>query len=178
MLGVAAAFGSPIGGVLFSLEEGASFWSTRLTWRCFFCAMTTMFTLYIIKTANSLFGHSDNAAMFSFGEFFSLQGDTSNYSVWELALFILIGCMGGLVGACFNSTNSSVFNWRSINVTSNSSKLMEALAIVSAMTLICFFLPVLWNRFSYLNNFATENFGVLFTSHTLRYTTSHFCRMI
>ena len=74
-------FNSSTIGVLFSLEEGASYWSTKLTWRSFFCGMVTVFTLMVLNTAKQMFGHSDNTAMFSFGEFFSLEQEKSNFSV-------------------------------------------------------------------------------------------------
>jgi chloride channel 7 len=135
-----------VGGVLFSLEEGASFWSTKLTWRCFFCAMMTIFTLYMLNTATSFFGHSDSAAMFSFGEFFSLQGEQSNYSVWELFLFLLIGCMGGLLGAVFNSCVFKIFKWREEYAATGPKKFFQVIVIVTLMSAISFILPYLWQK--------------------------------
>ncbi|THH01086.1 hypothetical protein EW026_g1533 [Hermanssonia centrifuga] len=43
--GVAVAFGSPIGGVLFSIEEMTSNFSIKTMWRSFFCALVATVTL-------------------------------------------------------------------------------------------------------------------------------------
>jgi chloride channel 7 len=145
--GVSSAFGAPIGGVLFSLEEGASYWSTKLTWRAFFCSMITLGTLFAIKNVDAAWGQLDIEKLFSFGEFNSLTGEASNFSIWELILFIIIGCIGGLIGACFNAANEHLTIWRMKNV--NSSKFRKATEVALAsilVSMISFFMPLLWNR--------------------------------
>lgn len=45
--GVAVAFGSPIGGVLFSIEEMSYTFNIKTMWRSFFCALVATFTLSV-----------------------------------------------------------------------------------------------------------------------------------
>lgn len=42
--GISSAFGSPVGGLLFAMEEVSSFWNMKLGWQTFFCTMTSAFT--------------------------------------------------------------------------------------------------------------------------------------
>ena len=97
--GVCTAFSAPIGGILFALEEGTSYWSPSLTWRTFFCSMVALTSLYMLNTIGSALGKVGFSKLFSFGNFvFDISGETSYY-VYELFLFIAIGAIGGLIGA-------------------------------------------------------------------------------
>ena len=48
LAGVAAAFASPIGGVLFTIEEGVSFYSTSVFWRGFLATCVAVLTLHFL----------------------------------------------------------------------------------------------------------------------------------
>jgi len=145
--GVCSAFGAPIGGVLFSLEEGASYWSTKLTWRAFFCAMITLGTLYSLKNLDNWWGQADIENLFSFGEFNSISGENSNFSVWELFLFIVIGCLGGLIGSVFNATNEHLTVWRMRNINhSKNWRFVEVILVSMFVTTMSFVLPLMWTK--------------------------------
>lgn len=142
--GVCTAFSAPIGGVLFALEEGASYWSQAVTFRTFFCSMCSIATLYAWNAVGAQFGKVGLDKLFSFGNF-PFEGMDSSYSIWELLVFIFIGCMGGLIGAIFNNTNERLTHWRIKHVNhTKHRRFLEVLVISSVVSIIGFGVPFLF----------------------------------
>uniref|UniRef100_H2YSM6 Chloride channel protein n=1 Tax=Ciona savignyi TaxID=51511 RepID=H2YSM6_CIOSA len=91
--GVSVAFGAPVGGVLFSLEEVSYYFPMKTLWRSFFCALTAAF---ILRSINP-FGNS-HLVMF-------YVTYNKPWFLFELVPFALIGALGGLYGAAFIHAN-------------------------------------------------------------------------
>ncbi|XP_063859826.1 H(+)/Cl(-) exchange transporter 7-like isoform X3 [Scylla paramamosain] len=132
--GVAAAFGAPVGGVLFSLEEGASFWNQALTWRVFFGAMMSAFTLnLVLSTYNGVPGKLTYNGLLNFGKFEDLT-----YEIWEFIPFLLMGVMGGLLGALYNFINFKLTQLRMRYITRPWQKVAEAILVASTTASVAF----------------------------------------
>lgn len=144
--GVCTAFSAPIGGILFALEEGASYWAPSLTWRTFFCSMIAFTTLLVLNTIGTTFGKLGFNRLFSFGNFL-YEGRESSFAVYELAIFVLIGVLGGLIGAIFNNTNEKITHWRIKNINhSKKRRFVEVLLVSMLVSTISFLLPLLWGQ--------------------------------
>ena len=87
--GVTVAFGAPLGGVLFGLEEVAYFFPAKTLFRTFFCCITAALTL---KFLNPYGTHK--VVMFQVRYLM-------DWEFFELASFILVGVLGGVAGALF-----------------------------------------------------------------------------
>ncbi|CAG2117503.1 unnamed protein product, partial [Medioppia subpectinata] len=138
--GVAAAFGAPVGGVLFSLEEGASFWNQTLTWRIFFCSMVSTFTLNLILSAYHLHpGQLSYAGLLNFGQFGPAD---FNYNIAELPLYAAMGAIGGLTGAAYNYLNHRLTVFRIRYLHRPALKVAEAATVAMATATIGFLMIV------------------------------------
>jgi chloride channel 7 len=132
--GVAAAFGAPIGGVLFSLEEGASFWNQSLTWRMVFSAMISSFT---VSSVLSVFygqgGMLSWNGLANFGVF-----ENNSFNIWEIPAFCIIAIIGGLLGALFNYLNVKITKYRKHYVRTGFQKVFECLLVAATSAFVGF----------------------------------------
>ncbi|XP_074605465.1 chloride channel protein 7 [Brevipalpus obovatus] len=134
--GVAAAFGAPVGGVLFSLEEGASFWNQALVWRIFFCSMISTFTLNIVLSAYHQHAWQlSYPGLINFGKF----GDIS-YLLLEVPIYALMGALGGILGALHNYINLRLSIYRIRYLHRPWTRLVEAMLVAALTATIGYFL--------------------------------------
>ena len=95
--GLAAAFGAPIGGVMFAWEEAATHWSRKLTWRCFLaCALSTLILMVCHNDATV------GILNLSSGHEWVAKWNSVDFFV-QLPFFVLTALVGGLQGALFNT---------------------------------------------------------------------------
>ena len=67
--------------------------------------------------------------------------------MWELPIFVGIGCAGGLLGALFNNINEKVSLYRKKHLNAHKWKrFVELILITLVMSFISFILPMCWQK--------------------------------
>ncbi|KAJ9193087.1 hypothetical protein DTO164E3_8052 [Paecilomyces variotii] len=98
--GISVAFGAPIGGVLFSLEQLSYYFPDKTMWQSFVCAMIAAVTLQALNP-------------FRTGKIVLYQVTyTRGWHSFEIIPFIALGILGGLYGGLFIKLNMKIARWR------------------------------------------------------------------
>ena len=87
--GVGVAFGAPIGGVLFSLEEVSYYFPAKTLFRTFFCCIVAALSLKFLNPYGT-----GKIVIFEVRY-------ASDWNILEMFTFILLGVLGGALGALF-----------------------------------------------------------------------------
>jgi len=140
--GVAAAFRAPVGGVLFALEEAASWWGNALLWKAFF---TTAVVSVVVRTMFKLCTGT-TCGYFGSGGFiiFEIREGQADYQLHELFPITILGMVGGLLGASFNSLSARLCTWRRDSASHHPlARITEAVAVALVTSVVTFVLPLL-----------------------------------
>eukprot|EP01025_Chloroclados_australasicus_P045910 TRINITY_DN5061_c0_g1_i3.p1 TRINITY_DN5061_c0_g1~~TRINITY_DN5061_c0_g1_i3.p1 ORF type:complete len:975 (-),score=102.89 TRINITY_DN5061_c0_g1_i3:1065-3989(-) len=145
--GVSVAFSAPVGGLLFAIEEGASFYSTSVFWRGFLATCTAVGTMHYLagiysapgQTFYTILGVNRDFGMYN--DIVADYGQVYHYYMWELPIFIVMGVGGGLLGAFFVWLNQHItrFRYKYIPVTKPVKRLIEVI-VMAIITSVIFFM--------------------------------------
>ncbi|EIN11552.1 voltage-gated chloride channel [Punctularia strigosozonata HHB-11173 SS5] len=139
--GVAVAFGSPIGGVLFSIEEMSHVFNIQTMWRSFVCALVATVTLSAMNP-------------FRTGKLVLFQVTYDRDWHWfEVIFYVILGIFGGLYGAFVIKFNLMVAAFRRKYLANHG--VVEAVALATLTAFIGYS-----NRFLRID--MTESMEILF----------------
>ncbi|CAJ1373994.1 unnamed protein product [Effrenium voratum] len=139
--GVAAAFGAPLGSVLFAIEEGTSHMNPRIMMRLFVASSvaTLVSRLWAGPKEGLPVGLLGWRVPVSFGRFANMD-----YYILEFAIFGLMAIGGGLLGALFNCLNKRLSLWRQRQVGPRGHRrFLEVLFVTFVIASFNFLVPVL-----------------------------------
>lgn len=141
--GVAVAFGAPIGGVLFGLEEisSATDFNASTLWKSYYVALVAITTLKYINPFR-------NGKIILFNVTYD-----RDWKVLEVPIFILLGIFGGLYGKYVSKLNINYVHFRKKYLTSW--PVQEVMIVTFITALLSYF-----NEFLKLD--MTESMGILF----------------
>lgn len=123
--GISVAFGSPIGGVLFSLEQLSYYFPDKTMWQSFVCAMIAAVTLQAFNP-------------FRTGKLVLYQVTYSTgWHGFEMVPFAFLGVVGGLYGTVFIRMNMRIARWRKTSRWA-STPLLEVLVVAACTAIINF----------------------------------------
>ncbi|KAK9947499.1 hypothetical protein M0R45_003121 [Rubus argutus] len=98
--GIAVSFRSPVGGLLFALEEMASWWRGALLWRAFF----TTAVIAIVLRALIDFCLSGKCGLFGTGGLimFDVYSSNMSYHLEDVPPVLVLAFVGGILGSIYN----------------------------------------------------------------------------
>lgn len=149
--GVTSAFSSPIGGLLFVMEEVATFFPIKLAWMVFVSALACTFTMQLVNTF--LQGWTPNAMAPTNGNFadtaitmFKTQFTTIPLVPLNLLTFvptIVAGVVLGLLSVAFVRGNQRVNRFRARYITVNMRRrVSEPALFVAVLVTFCYLTPL------------------------------------
>jgi len=119
--GISVAFGAPVGGVLFSLEQLSYYFPDKIMWQSFVCAMIAAVTLQALNPF-----HTGKIVLYQVRY-------TTGWHAFELLPFVILGITGGLFGGLFIQLNMFITRLRRSDIYPLRNRPILEVSIVAAL---------------------------------------------